>query len=156
MPCHRVYRLYAVASGVVEIDPKTRSIFNKAMYRGIQRRRLLDRDENGAPGQVDRIVRLAGTPEVTIRQRGERMLSEIPPSEIAAAMQAIDGGSRERSRHDWDNLFTELLRQYGLERHPDNVWQTSVLHWAIVAAAGADAGDGASQLPLAAGAIQHD
>jgi hypothetical protein len=112
------------------LDPGARSIFNKAVYRGVQQRRLADRDEKGMPGQMDRIVRLAGSSAIVIRERGDRTLEEIPPSESASVLIALAGPSG-LLRDNAEALFAELLKCYELERAPDSDWQTRILHQAL-------------------------
>jgi hypothetical protein len=141
MPCRRAYRLYSDAAGIGTIDPRTRSIFNKAIYRGVQKKLLADRDEIGTPGQMDKIVRLAGRPAYCVRERGERSLGEIPPSEIAAALQVIAQVSNRSFPEEAAALFEELLSHYGLERAVNNEWQTQILERALAHAIVSERGD---------------
>ena len=127
MPCHRAYRLYANAAGVGAVDLRMRSVFNKAVYRGVRQRWLEDRNESAAQGQMQRIIRLAGRPEVRIRERGERSLDEIPPSEVAAALMVLADQSGRSIDADADSLFDELLNVYGLEPAADGAWQSQIL-----------------------------
>ncbi|MGH2560169.1 MAG: AAA domain-containing protein, partial [Thermomicrobiales bacterium] len=127
MPCHRAYRLYAHAAGVDEHESKVRSAFNRAMFQAVQRKRLAERDEHGIPGQLEKIVRAAGSRPVIIRARGDRLLNEIPPSEIAAAMRSFLPSDRTTTHVDPETLFRRLLHAYGLDRTPDNSWQDGVL-----------------------------
>ena len=130
MPCHRAYRLFADAAGFESVGTRMRSVFNKAIYRGVQQRRLADRDEFGTPGQMDRIVRLAGSPAVLVRERGNRPLDEIPPSEIAAALLGLAGDSATLAQNQ-EGVFEELLSHYCLERTVDNNWQGAILNRAL-------------------------
>jgi very-short-patch-repair endonuclease len=132
MPCFRAYPLYARAAGFESIGSQLRSAFNKAIYRGIhQHHRLTDRDETGTPGQMDRIVRLTGTPAVLVRERGNRSLNEIPPSEIAAALLALAGDSVTVCMQNQESYFLELLSLYGLARNVEDESQSLILKRAM-------------------------
>jgi hypothetical protein len=131
MPCSRAYLLYLSSIGADGMGPRMRSIFNKAVYRGIQQRRLLDRNEHGTPGQIDNIVRITRTPPVVLRERGDRTLDEIPPSEVAAAIQSLAEATGRVLPDDIDDILNDLLLRYGLERHPSSDWQSRILHRAI-------------------------
>ena len=81
---------------------------------------------------MDKIVRLAGRPAVYVRERGERSLGDIPPSEIAAALQTLAQTSKRSFPDDAMTLFEELLGHYGLERTPDSEWQSQILERSLL------------------------
>jgi very-short-patch-repair endonuclease len=149
MPCHRAYSLYAEAAGIDGLPLRVRSVFNKEVHQAVLGRRLALRRERDVPGQIDAIVRLAGTPAVVVRERGDRALNEIPPSEIAAALAALGQATGRAFPGEAEGLFRALLRCYGLERSPENDWQTRVLHDALaVAGARPEHAGQDRQLPL--------
>lgn len=126
--CRRVYRIYAAAAGISEGSTALRSALNKTLYRGVQLKLLLDRDEAGSPGQIDKIVRLADSPAVVIRERGDRSLEEIPPSEIAAALVSLARLTGRSFPSDANELFEMQLNDYGFERDGSTDQQERVLN----------------------------
>jgi hypothetical protein len=131
MPCYRAYEVYRESIGAETMGPRMRSAFNKAVYRGTQRGRLAYRNELGSPGQINNIVRTVGTPPVVLRERGDRTFGDIPPSEVAAALQILAKGTDWNLEDNPEALYSELLRQYGLERLPTSDWQTEILRRAV-------------------------
>jgi hypothetical protein len=126
MLCQRAYRLYAETFPGQELNRQTRSIFSKAMYRAVQQGQLLATDELYEPGMLQQVVRPIGCPKVVLRERGERLLGEIPPFELAALLRALDGGD-ETLHDDQEALFTQALSLLGLERRRESDWQTDIL-----------------------------
>jgi hypothetical protein len=131
MPCLKAYHRYLASIGVASLSSQIRSSFNKAVYRGIQQRRLIARNELGTPGQIDNIVRLVGTPPVVLRQRGDRTLDEIPPSEINLAMYTLAEATGRGLPEYMEEVYRDLLHEYGLERIPSSDWQDRILERAM-------------------------
>jgi hypothetical protein len=96
------------------------------------------------------IVRLAGRPAIVIRERGARSLEEIPPSEIAAALQMLAQNSSRSIPGDTAALFEDLLHRYGLERTNESEWQSKILERALAYAIASEPRDApATQLTFA-------
>jgi len=147
--CRRVYRIYAAAAGIGEGSTALRSALNKTLYRGVQLKLLLDRDETGSPGQVDKIVRLTDSPSVVIRERGDRSLEEIPPSEIAAALEGLARLTGRSFPSDADELFEMQLNDYGFEREGSIDHQQRMLNRALTFSMSSDGeGEPDEQLSL--------
>ena len=62
---------------------------NRAVYRAVKLGRLVRNDEQKRGGQINQVVRVAGSPAVTVRERGPRSLEEIPPLQIAAVREKL-------------------------------------------------------------------
>jgi very-short-patch-repair endonuclease len=129
--CRRVYRKYAAAAGISGGSTVLRSVLNKTLYRGVQLSLLELRDETGEPGQIDKFARLVDAPEISIRERGDRALEEIPPSEIAAAMMSLARTHERSIPADAEDLFGILVHAYGLKRDPGDEIQIQVLNRAL-------------------------
>ena len=72
-------------------------------------------DDSGYAGAT---IRLADSPEIVLRDRGDRDLSEIPLDELAQAYRQI----RSESKSDDENsIRREVLTRYGLSRMTANV-----------------------------------
>jgi very-short-patch-repair endonuclease len=111
--CLRAYELFARASGLQRIHSGTRSRFNQAIQRGVQEGRFVVSDGYGTQYQMNRFVRLKGTPETRLRTNGPRTLDEIPPAELAARMRAI---VEHEKPDDREELFQRLLESLGFTR----------------------------------------
>jgi hypothetical protein len=91
---------------------------NRAIYRAVKLGRLVQNDEQKRGGQMNQVVRAAGSPEVNVRERGPRALEEIPPSEIAA----VRGQLRENGPGlDEEQLVRQLAAVYGIVRKTTQV-----------------------------------
>jgi hypothetical protein len=55
---------------------------NKALAHAIRQGRVVSEDEGGKGGLLFSVVRVKGTPPITLRSRGPRSFEEIPPSEL--------------------------------------------------------------------------
>jgi len=131
MTCRRAYQLYLAACGIDRMTPQVRSVLNRALYRGVQLRILADRDEIGSEGQIDRIVRVAQGPNVIVRERGPRALNEIPPSEIAEAMNKVALAIGKSDDKQIEQLFAKVLDLYDLERSPESEFQNEIMQRAV-------------------------
>jgi very-short-patch-repair endonuclease len=127
MPCIRAYRRYAEAVGLGEIDARIRSVFNQAAYSGVRQRLLAAENETGAVGQMHLIVRLTGTPAVRLRESGDRRLTDIPPSEIAAALRMLSDDIGLSVETDAAKLFQWYLDFLNPESAGDPEEQSTVL-----------------------------
>ena len=114
----RLYRAYIRASNLQRAGRQVRKILNKAL-RDLERRNIVviarRGDDSGYAGAT---IRLADSPEIVLRDRGDRDLSEIPLDELAQAYRQIRSESK---RDDEDSIRREVLTRYGLSRMTANV-----------------------------------
>jgi len=89
MICRRAYALYNRAAGNSRLGKQIVHVMNRAIYRAVKLGRLQQSDEKRRGGQINQIVRVAGTPEIRVRERGPRTLEEVPPLEIASVREMI-------------------------------------------------------------------
>lgn len=79
----RVYELYVRASGGRRVTKPVRDALDKATDTALRNGQLKQIRDNLA-GRTVRTVYLPDTPPVIVRQRGDRELEHIPPTEVAA------------------------------------------------------------------------
>jgi hypothetical protein len=116
--CRRVYSLYNKAAGNSRLSQQVVHVMNRAIYRAVKLGRLMQNDEHKRGGQINRVVRIAGSPAVSVRERGPRSLEEIPALEISSV--------RERLLHDdpdmeQEHLVRQLAAVYGVVRKTPRV-----------------------------------
>ncbi|EYB67853.1 hypothetical protein DEIPH_ctg032orf0104 [Deinococcus phoenicis] len=107
MLCRQAYQTYTRAAGV-NYGKAVQSQLNKAVTKGLRAGIFEQTDEWGTPGQVEKVVRLAGTPAVRLRERGPRDLTDVPPLELAALMHDM---LRLEPMLDMDGNPEPLLRR---------------------------------------------
>jgi very-short-patch-repair endonuclease len=113
MPCHRAYRLYASAAGIQRVGRQIRSLFNRAVRRAVRLGLLEESNEHGHRDQMNQIVRRKGTPEVVVRNRGDRTFYEIPPGEVRAVIDHL----RSTEPHlKGEAVVRRLLELYEVKR----------------------------------------
>jgi very-short-patch-repair endonuclease len=117
----RAYRLMLRASGGQRLGKLTKAPLNRAAAAAVRRGILSDENPGGTQTQIDRILRLPGTPSVRIRARGDRTLEEIPMNEVAALMTRLRSAN---PRMPPAELRRAVLDAYGLVRMTTKV----VLH----------------------------
>jgi hypothetical protein len=89
MPCHRAYRLYALAVGIQRVGRSLRSSFNRAVRRAIHLGLIEEREEHMSRDQMNEILRKAGTPAVLLRAVGtEPWRRSRRPRTVAAVYYA--------------------------------------------------------------------
>ena len=111
--CRRAYSLYNKASGNSRLGRQIVHVMNRAIYRAVKLGRLVQNDEQKRGGQMNQVVRVAGSPEVSVRERGPRALEEIPSLEIAAVREKLlqnDPGLEE------EQLIRQLAAVYRIVR----------------------------------------
>lgn len=113
MICRRAYALYNRAAGNSRLGKQIVHVMNRAIYRAVKLGRLQQNDEQRRGGQINQIVRVAGTAAVCVRERGPRTLEEVPPLEIASVRDTI--ATNEPSL-DEDQLVKRLAVVYGIGR----------------------------------------
>ncbi|HZD02459.1 MAG TPA: AAA domain-containing protein [Actinomycetes bacterium] len=114
----RAYRLLLRAAGGQRLGKLTRAPLNRAAAAAVRRGLLADENPSGRQTQIDRVLRLPGTPKVRVRARGDRSLDEVPMSEVAALMvrlRAVD------PRVTPDEMKRAVLDAYGPVRMTSGV-----------------------------------
>jgi hypothetical protein len=111
--CRRAYLLYNRAAGNARLGGQIVHVMNRAIYRAVKLGRLQQNDEQKRGGQINQVVRVAGTPATAIRQRGPRTLEEVPPLEIKAVRDALSG---DNPGLDEEALIRKVAAIYGVGR----------------------------------------
>ena len=81
----RAYRLYIRGAGSSKVTQRARAPMDQALGR-LTLRRQVEVEEFDNAGEVQQVLRLAGTQPVVVRELGERSLYEVPLNEIAELM----------------------------------------------------------------------
>jgi hypothetical protein len=91
----RIYKLVIMAAGFSRVTKPVRGRLNRALFAmdGVDLHEL----RNPQTNWPQRVARLHGTPEVVVRELGERDFYEVPLDEIAALMEDLTGGRPRRS-----------------------------------------------------------
>lgn len=84
--CSRVYSLYLHAAGIGRLGQQIKTQLNRCMARAVRAGRFVQ-DRDDSVGQLDKTVRLPGTPAVIIRTGKRRRWDEVPRSELRALAQ---------------------------------------------------------------------
>ena len=126
MPCHRAYKLYARGAGLSRVGKDIQSALNRAVALGLRKGELQQVDEWNRAGQIDKVVRISGTPPVQPRERGPRDFDEVPPMELAVLIESL----LSRGVHTPDEplapepLFRTVVAAYGGQRLTPKVRQS--------------------------------
>ncbi len=110
MVARRAYHFYATSAGIHRVRQQLQSKFNSAASQAVSADELVSEDEWGSNQQNDLIVRIPGTPSASVRTRGDRILDEIPPRELAALMGSI----LTETPFDAEPLFRRVLQAYDI------------------------------------------
>ena len=114
----RIYRAYIRSSSLQRAGRQVRGALNKALGQ-LERRNIVTIARQGTDsGYAGAIVRLAGSPEIVLRDRGDRDFAEIPIDELAEMYRLIRS---ESPGEDEESIRRELLARYGLTRMTANV-----------------------------------
>jgi very-short-patch-repair endonuclease len=116
--CRRVYSLYNKAAGNSRLSGQIVQVMNRAVYRAVKLGRLVQNDEQKRGGQVNQVVRVAGSPAINVRERGPRSLEDIPPLEIAAVREKL---MQEDPGLEQERLVRQLAAVYGVVRKTPQV-----------------------------------
>jgi very-short-patch-repair endonuclease len=111
--CRRAYSLYNKAAGNSRLGRQIVHVMNRAIYRAVKLGRLVQNDEQKRGGQINQVVRVAGSPEVNVRERGPRSLEEIPPLEMAAVREKL---LQDDPGLEGEQLVRQLAAVYGIVR----------------------------------------
>lgn len=110
--CSRVYALCLQMAGVTNLSAKMKRRFNTCMYRGVRESRF-HQTQDDAVGQLDRTVRMPGTPAVVIRLDGKRRWHEVPRSELRAFAEQKLSTDPDASEGE---IVREVFAAYGGKR----------------------------------------
>lgn len=111
-PMHalRAYQLYTKGAGGQRVGKEMKRAFNQAVNAALQRGQL-GQVRDDLEGQVAKTLYVPGEPNVRVRERGPRLLTEIPRSEVCAVLELLNLGAvsdHERKR--------ALLGAFGLTK----------------------------------------
>ena len=114
---HRMYQLYARASGGQRVGREAQRLLNTLTANGVRTGRWLRvKDQLSHP--PDATLYMPGHPAVVVRQRGPRELAEIPRSEIRTLIDQLGlattdpGVKRAVLRHLGFVRLTERTSEY--------------------------------------------
>ena len=96
-------------------------VMNRAIYRAVKLGRLIQNDEQKRGGQINQIVRVAGSPEINVRERGPLTLEDVPPLEIFAVREKL---LSDAAGLDEEQLVRQLAAVYGIVRKTPQVRRT--------------------------------
>jgi len=116
MPCHYAYELYRQACRAGRLSKAMRKNLNRAIRAAIKKGDIVQANEYGSNDLSTQIVRISDSPNMILRNRGERRLDQIPPSEIAAVMIEITKREHAIGRLNEEYLFRKVLDHYELIR----------------------------------------
>ena len=125
----RAYRLYIRASGSSKVTQRARAPMEQALGR-LTLRRQVDVDELDNAGEVQQVLRLAGTPAVVVvRELGDRSLYDVPLNEIAELMRHKRRELMGRAGADGQpaHAVADVIRQAALRRASPERIKRSVL-----------------------------
>ena len=119
----RAYRLYIRGAGSSKVTQRAKAPMEQALGR-LTLRRQVEVDELDNAGEVQHVLRPAGTPAVVVRELGERSLYDVPLNEIAELMshkrRELMGraGAGDQPAH----AVADLIREAALRRaSPDRI-----------------------------------
>ena len=109
----RAYRLINRASGSRRLTGPARRALNLASSATIRAGVVVAKNPLNLRGQAQLVLRMPGTPDVNVRERGPRELDELPSDEVAMMLRSL----RERDRGlDQEQLKRQLLTVLGWVR----------------------------------------
>jgi len=120
--CNQLYRLYVEGSGDATVAA-AKKMLNRAAHQAVRSGRLAQVEPLGR-GQIDKTVHLPGTPAVVVRPLGDRLVSELPVSEIAERI------ARVREQHPGlpqDEMIALLGEDLGVELGTTDFWVLTFL-----------------------------
>ena len=104
----RAYRLLNRASGSQRLTTPARRALNRACAAAERAGLIETTNPLLGNGQAQRVLRPPGRPEVVLRERGPRVLDELPPDEVAMMLRDL--------RKADPTLDAEPLKRRGLEK----------------------------------------
>ena len=113
----RAFRLYVKGSGSTRVTKLARGKLNSAVKRLLDLNQVHIDDVGDDPGgPTQRVLRIPGTPAVSVREIGNRDLYEVPLNEVAAL---ISGRLERYPAASHDQLMRYVLNTYGWRRLTD-------------------------------------
>lgn len=100
----RAYDIYLRSCGIKRMGHDLKSSMNKALSHAVRQGFVICEDEAGKSGILFSVVRVKGSPPISLRSRGPRSFEEIPPSELQVVARYLlerhgfPGGSDEHLR----------------------------------------------------------
>jgi hypothetical protein len=110
----RAYDIYLRGCGIMRMGHELKSTMNRALAGAIRQGRISSEDEMNTGGLLFSIVRVIGSPPITLRRRGPRSFEEIPPSELQAV--AVYLAQRDRLTVGSDEHLRAVLECFDLKR----------------------------------------
>lgn len=117
----RACDLYLRGCGVKRMGGAIGGTMQRALEYAVRKELFLQEDDGGAGDPMRAILRLADTPPVVVRERGDRDIEEIPPAELRQV--AADLEQRTGYRPGDEALLRAVLDAYGLRRLTANTEQ---------------------------------
>ena len=113
----RAYRVYIRGSGSSRVTKAARSKLDHALNRLLDQKQVqIDELRNPEDGEVQRVLRVPGSPGVVVREIGTRDLYEVPLNEVVAL---IERRLEQVPRASHDELMRHVLDTYGWRRLTD-------------------------------------
>ena len=114
----RLYRAYRQASSLQKVGRQVRTILNRGLA-DLERRKIVTIDRQGIDkGYKGATIRIANSPEIVLRDRGDREFAEIPIDELARLYGLVQS---ESPGEDKESIRRKVLSRYGLIRMTANV-----------------------------------
>ena len=113
----RAYRLYIRGAGSSKVTQRARAPMEQALGR-LKLRGQVEVDQLDNAGEAQQVLRLRDTPEVVVRELGERSLYEVPLNEIAELMghQRSELLGRAGRADQPAHAAADVIRQAALRR----------------------------------------
>lgn len=109
----RIFTVHTRCSGGQRVGPLIAETLKKILANATRKGLVVEEDPLGEGDRQHRTYRLPTHPDVRQRTLGPRTLELVPPRELAALIEALQG------RQMWinhDALYREVLNRYGLKR----------------------------------------
>jgi len=127
--CSRLYRIYASAVGIHKVGRQIKSVFDYAIQHTTALGLITRNPELGKQDQLLVVVRLPDTKLIVLRERGNRTIEEIPPSEIIRLMGKLIHISPQLEEDNPLRLFRKILNMYSLKRMTESTLSVLHHHW---------------------------
>jgi len=127
--CSRLYHIYASAVGIHKVGRQIKSDFDYAIQHATALGLIERNPELGKDDKLLGVVRLPDTEPFVLRERGNRTIEEIPPSEIRHLMYKLIHISPQLVKGDPLRLFRKILNMYSLKRMTESTVSLLQHHW---------------------------
>ena len=113
----RAYKVYIRGAGSTRVTKAARSKLDHAVNRLLdQKQAQIDELPSPEEGEIQRVLRVPGSPEVVLRKIGGRDLYEVPLNEVVALMESR---LQRIPRASHEELMRYILDTYGWKRLTD-------------------------------------